>query len=123
MQIAVHQIKSLASEKNLHHIFVWKKFISWATNQEENRLLWLAIGVLGHGCIFTIMTALAIILTGNHIIFWPIAIFAMGMTLVTNLAAMPTKVTIPVFFLSLLIDLGIIIACIASGFDVNAIYR
>ena len=123
MQIAVHQIKPLSSEKSLHRTSIWKKFISWADGQQENRLLWLALSVLGHGCVFTILTALAIILTGNHIIFWPIAIAAMGMTLVTNLAAMPTKITIPIFFLSLLIDLGIIIACIASGFDVNAIYR
>jgi hypothetical protein len=38
----------------------------------------------------------------------------MCMCLVTNLAAMPTRVTIPVFFLSLLIDLGIVFAAVAS---------
>jgi hypothetical protein len=39
----------------------------------------------------------------------------MAMTVVTNLAAMPTRVTIPIFFLSVLIDLGIIIASIAMA--------
>jgi hypothetical protein len=43
----------------------------------------------------------------------------MGITLVTNLAAMPTKITIPVFFLSVLVDLVIIASCIAIGFDAS----
>jgi hypothetical protein len=42
----------------------------------------------------------------------------MGMCLVTNLAALPTKITLPIFFLSLVIDLAIIISGIASGFTI-----
>jgi hypothetical protein len=34
---------------------------------------------------------------------------------------MPTKITVPVFFLSLLIDLGIIISCAVIGFDASSI--
>jgi hypothetical protein len=43
----------------------------------------------------------------------------MAMALVTNLAALPTKITLPVFFLSVLIDLGIIIASLFQGFAVS----
>ena len=50
--------------------------------------------------------------TGNNLYLFVVAIAAMGMTLVTNLAALPTKITIPLFILSLLIDLGIIISCV-----------
>lgn len=54
-----------------------------------------------------------VVLAGNHFIFWPFVIGAMGITLIVNLAAMPTKITIPVFFFSVLVDLAIIAACIA----------
>jgi hypothetical protein len=43
----------------------------------------------------------------------------MGMTVITNLAAMPTRITIPVFFFSVLLDLVIIITCLVIGFDVS----
>lgn len=89
---------------------LWSKFMKWAGGQEENRFFWLALGVAGHGCAFTILTILVVLFTGNNFIFWPIVIAAMAMTLVSNLAAMPTRITIPVFFLSLLIDLGVIVA-------------
>jgi hypothetical protein len=49
--------------------------------------------------------------TGNNLYLFVLATAAMGMTLVTNLAALPTKITLPVFVLSILIDLGIVISC------------
>lgn len=101
---------------------LWKKFITWAEKEEENRFLWLTIGVAGHGFVFTIITTMMIIFTGNHFIFWPFAIAAMAMCLVSNLAALPTKITIPIFFLSLLMDAVIIGLCIANGFDISATY-
>ena len=101
---------------------IWKRFIKWAKGQEENRLLWLALAVVGHGCIITIMTMLAIIFSGNLFIFWPFAIAAMSITVVSNLAAMPTKITIPIFFISVLVDIVIIASCIAIGFDSTGVY-
>ncbi len=98
---------------------LWKKFITWCDGQEKNRLGWLASSFMIHGCILTIATMFAIILAGNHFIFWPFAIAAMGMTVITNLAAMPTRITIPVFFFSVLLDLVIIVTCIIIGFDVS----
>jgi len=95
----------------------WRKFISWCDSQEKYRLGWLATAFTLHGCVLTIFTMFAVILAGNHFIFWPFVIGAMGMTVVVNLAAMPTKITIPVFFFSVLIDLVIIISCIAIGLD------
>ncbi len=103
----------------LHPKLLWHKFIEWSETQEKYRFGWLAASFTIHGCILTIFTMFAIILSGNHFIFWPFVIAAMGMSVVTNLAAMPTKVTIPVFFLSVLIDLLIIAACIILGFDIS----
>lgn len=94
------------------------RFFAWCRMQEKNRLAWLGFIITGHGCIFTPLTALFIMLTGNQPVFWPFAIGAMGLALVTNLAALPTKITIPVFFLSLLIDLVIIVNCLSLGFHI-----
>jgi len=100
-------------------VSAWKRFISWCDGQEKYRLGWLAGAFTIHGCVLTILTMFAVILSGNHFIFWPFVIAAMGATVVTNLAAMPTKITLPVFFFSVLVDLIIIISCIAIGFDAS----
>ena len=108
-----------AHEVDTTNVSVWKKFITWCGKQEKYRLGWLAVALGLHGCVLTIFTMFAVILAGNHFIFWPFVIGAMGITLITNLAAMPTKITIPVFFFSVLVDLIIIICCLAIGFDVS----
>jgi hypothetical protein len=100
-------------------VSLWKKFIDWCDSQEKYRFGWLAAALTLHGCILTIITMFAVVMAGNHFIFWPFIIGAMGITLITNLAAMPTKITIPVFFFSVLIDLVIIISCLAIGFDAS----
>lgn len=91
---------------------LWKQFIDYADGQQSKRLLWMAIGVLGHGTIFTILTLITVIFTGNIFALFTIACCAMVMVVIVNLAAMPTKVTIPVFFISLVIDIAVIITAI-----------
>jgi len=91
---------------------VLNKFLSWCKSQEEYRFGWLAAIVAGHGCFLTPVTLLFVMLAGNSPIAWAFAIGAMAITLISNLAAMPTKVTIPVFFLSVLIDIAIIANCV-----------
>ena len=98
------------------------RFISWCKSQEKYRFGWLAVIIAGHGCVLTPITLFAIILSGNNMVFWSMAIAAMGMSLITNLAALPTKITIPVFFLSLMIDLMVIVNCIAIGFNISGTY-
>lgn len=100
-------------------ISAWRKFIDWCNSQEKYRFGWLAAALSIHGCVLTIFTMFAVVLAGNHFIFWPFIIGCMGITLIVNLAAMPTKITIPVFFFSVLVDLAIIISCIAIGFDAS----
>jgi hypothetical protein len=108
-----------AHQMHTSKLFAWKKFIDWCIGQEKYRLGWLAAAITLHGCVLTIFTMFAVILAGNHFIFWPFIIGGMGITLVVNLAAMPTKITIPVFFFSVLMDLVIIISCIVIGFDAS----
>ncbi|HQV55849.1 MAG: hypothetical protein IPN82_02915 [Chitinophagaceae bacterium] len=93
---------------------LWKRFINWADSQEENRFGWTAFAIAGHGCVFTIITVAVILATGNNFIFWPFAIGAMAASLITNLAALPTKIIIPTLFITVLIDIAIIAACLIS---------
>ena len=93
---------------------LWKRFINWADSQEENRFGWTAFAIAGHGCVFTIITVAVILATGNNFIFWPFAIGAMAASLITNLAALPRKIIIPTLFITVLIDIAIIAACLIS---------
>jgi hypothetical protein len=90
------------------------KFFSWCHEQEKYRFGWLAAILAIHGCVLAPITVLAITLSGNNMIFWGLVIGGMAMALIVNLAALPTKITIPVFFLSVLIDLAVIVAALAS---------
>ena len=80
------------------------RFFDWCRAQEPNRYGWLAVIVALHGCVLAPISVLAVAAGDNSIVLWSMVIGAMGMALVTNLAAMPTRITIPVFFLSILID-------------------
>jgi len=86
------------------------RFSSWCENQQENRLLWLGIALAGHGCILTPITVMVVLFTSFSFPLFMLAMVAMGMSLVTNLAAMPTKVTIPVLFASMVLDAVIVVS-------------
>ena len=101
---------------------IFSRFFAWTANQEHNRLLWLGISLSAHGCILTPITVMAVLLAGTNMIYFVIALVAMGMSLVTNLAAMPTKITIPVFVLSILIDIAIISLCVVNGLHISNTY-
>lgn len=98
------------------------KFMSWSIGQEKNRLLWLGVFLTLHGCIITPLSVMAVLLAGTNLTLFMIAIVAMGMSLVTNLAAMPTKITIPVFVLSVIIDLIVVAIAMAHGFNIESTY-
>ena len=93
---------------------VWSTFMTWCHSQEKNRFLWLSIALAGHGCILAPLTLMAVMFASNSMLLWGFVIGGMASTLMTNLAALSTKVTIPVFFLSVLIDVVAIIASIAA---------
>ena len=98
-----------------HKKNIVQKFLAWCESQNENRIAWLAIALAGHGCVITPITMFFIMMAGNNFVYWPLAMGAMTMCVIVNLAAMPTKITIPLFVLSLVIDLVIIANCVAAG--------
>ena len=91
---------------------VVKRFFQWTGQQQKNSLAWVAIGLAGHGCVITPITLYAVFAAGMHLPLFMLALAAMAMTLVVNLAALPTKITIPVFFLSILLDIAVVISAI-----------
>jgi hypothetical protein len=95
------------------------RFSNWCAAQEPNRLGWLGAIIAIHGCVLTPVTLFFIVLAGTNITFFVAALVAMGMSLVTNLAAMPTKITLPAFFISVLIDVAVIGLCIATGLGIE----
>ena len=115
MQTVQHSIHPAYLSNVKNHSFL-SQFITWCNGQEKYRFGWLGVIITVHGCVITPLTVLAIVFSGNNFVFWSIAIGAMAMALVTNLAAMPTKITIPVFFFSVLLDVTVIIGAIVSLF-------
>lgn len=85
------------------------RFFAWSAAQERNRFAWLAVILFVHGCVLTPLTLLFVFAGGNDIIFFFLTTLAMAISLISNLAAMPTKITIPVFFFSVLMDVVIIV--------------
>jgi hypothetical protein len=103
-------LHSVSEKKSL-----WNRFIAWCNGQNENRLGWLAVGLAGHGCFITPLVAMAVVTSGNNFILWILTMAAMAATVIVNLAAMPTKITIPVFFFSIAIDIVVLASCLVSA--------
>ncbi len=101
---------------------LFTRFMNWCKGQDENRFLWVGIALAGHGCILTPLTVMAVLMAGTNMFLFMLCIISMGMALVTNLAAMPTRITIPVFALSVLINIAVLISCFAIGFDITKTY-
>jgi hypothetical protein len=122
METTFNQSAAISYSEKIEKVSAFKKLINWCEDQDKNRLLWLGIALSAHGCIITPLTVMAVLLAGANIWLFTLALIAMGATLVTNLAAMPTKVTIPVFILSTLFDIAIIISCVCIGLDIAKTY-
>lgn len=92
---------------------LFARFINWCEGQQDNRLLWIGLALAGHGCVFAPLTVMFVAMAGNSLVLLMAVMASMCMALVVNLAAMPTKITIPVFFISILINLVIIATSVA----------
>ena len=93
------------------------RFINWCEGQESSRMLWLVMT-------FLLQIGMALPCTLAAILFWsnnsfPLWVFACVINvpvLAINLAAQPTKITIPVLFFAWTVDLMIILYCASLFF-------
>lgn len=113
MQTVLHQSYARPYTQAANKTSIWTRFITWCKDQQESRLLWLGIALAVHASLMTPLTLFVVMFTGNNILFLAFAIAAIGMALISNLAALPTKITIPTFFLSIILDVAIIIASLS----------
>lgn len=97
---------------------VLKRFLQWSKDQQPNQFLWLGVALAGHGCAITPLTIYIVYLTGMNFVLFMIALFAMAAALVVNLSALPTRITIPVLFASVVTDILVIAA--AFGLALNS---
>lgn len=97
---------------------LFSRFIQWSDAQQESRLFWLALALGGFGCVLTPLTILLIVaLTGMNLVLFMTAMAAMAISLIVNLAALPTKITIPVLLVSVLVNLLVIAIAVSMSFQ------
>lgn len=94
-------------------------FLKWCSDQQENRLFWLGLALAGYGCVLTPITVIAVVLAGVNMVLFTLSVLTMTVNLVVNLAALPTKITIPVLIISVIADIAILISCVMIGFDAS----
>ena len=61
-----------------------------------------------HSCVLTPITVMAGLASGGGFLVVIGAILSISIVVITSLAALPTRITIPVFFLSVIVDLVLI---------------
>ena len=99
-------MQTIQSVKN-HSVI--KSFMKWAEEQDEYRFGWLGVIVAGNGCFITPATVYVVLYSGNNLFLFMAALAVFAISFVANLAAMPTRITIPVFFAGLLVDIIIVL--------------
>ncbi len=92
----------------------WRKFLEYSANQQANRFGWLGLSITLQGCVMAPLTLCAIVFTGNSLILWMLCMLSFAVTEVVNLAAMPTRITIPVLFGGIVLDILVIAASFIS---------
>lgn len=112
MQTTLNQTLNTPYTSTYAQTSLWSRFMAYAKGQEHNRIMWVGIVLAVHGCALTPITVMATLFAGPNFLMFMTAMVAMGTALVTNLAAMPTKVTIPAFALSVIMDIAILISCV-----------
>ena len=99
--------KAIVDEgKKLRGLF--RKFKDYCEKQQENRIGWAAFTTAVQVFLLVPITLLAVNYNGNLFALWiPVIIFSFCVAL-CNLMALPTKITLPVFFTSALISAAVI---------------
>lgn len=120
METTLHTPVLTKNQTKIKNPSIVSTFMAWCEGQERNRLGWLG-GILAfHGCMLTPITLFAVVLSGTNFALYIATLLAIALTVITNLAAMPTKVTIPAFLFSVLIDIVVIVLSIIAGFSLAA---
>jgi hypothetical protein len=86
------------------------RFLTWTKNEEKNHIAWMGISITTMSAVFFPITMSAILFNGAIFKLIIGAIFSLAFVVIANLAALPTKYTIPVFLTGIIIDIVLIMA-------------
>ena len=90
------------------------RFLAWCTRQEGSRLFWMGLALLGGiGTIVPVTLMAVVFFANNDFVLWVIVCTINVPVLILNLAAQPTKVTLPALFFAWAINALIIVYSIA----------
>lgn len=90
------------------------RFLRWCNSQETNRFLWLGVTFFGQIGLALPVAAFSILFFGdNNFLLWIIICVVNLPTLVLNLAALPTKITLPFLFFAWLTEAAVVLYCVA----------
>jgi hypothetical protein len=84
------------------------RFINWSTNEQKNRIAWVGISIVVITAVFFPITMVSILIHGASFKLIIGAMFSLILVVVPNLAALPTRYTIPAFFTGVFIDIILI---------------
>jgi hypothetical protein len=85
-------------------------FFQWSEKEEKNRIAWLGVSVMLMTAIFFPVTMVAILIHGGSFKLIIGAMFSLILVVIPNLAALPTKYTIPAFFAGMVLDIFLVVA-------------
>ena len=89
---------------------VIKRFFDWAANEDvEHHIGWVGFSIVAMTAVFFPVTMFAILFNGASFGLIIAAMVPLVLVFVTNLAALPTKYTIPFFFIGALAELIILV--------------
>ncbi len=113
--ISHHKVPALVQQyyTNTRSKSIARQFYEWCDKQEKERFLWTGISLMGYIGTLIPLALLAVVFSGNNFMLWIIISATAPVILTVNLAALPTKVILPVLFSVVFINLMVILYCIS----------
>ena len=91
------------------HNPVLTRFLDWTKKEEKNHIAWVGISITAMSAIFFPVTMSAILFNGAIFTLIIGAMISLAAVVITNLAALPTKYTIPALLLGIVMDIVLMI--------------
>jgi hypothetical protein len=105
MSTTLHATTPVSGYSEARSGSIFSRFFSWCANEDAERHIgWVGVTVTTTTAIFFPVTMCIILLNGELFGLIIAAMASLALVVVTNLAALPTKYTIPFYFLGILID-------------------
>jgi hypothetical protein len=99
--------KSLPAKRVRNNVYT--RLLGWLAKEEKNRIAWVGISITTMAAVFFPVTMSAILFNGAIFSLIMGAMISLAIVVITNLAALPVKYTIPALVLGILMDIVLIV--------------